>query len=205
MSGILTDNVGRAGGLMKASGGGGLIFIAGVDASTASTVEFVHGTGGVVIDSTYDVYQIEICDITPSASAAFHVRVSDDAGTSWEQGGTDYDLAATEAHNTSGGGNSNQFTNAGSSSWQLNDNSTSNNMGTTGDSHWKISIAKPSSTTSPKMMLFAGIVADNTPTMHHLHGGGLFHGNTNAINGFQMYPSTGTITGSFRLYGIAKS
>ena len=189
-------------GILDLAGGGGLIFIAGVDASTASEVEFKHGTGGVVIDSTYDVYKIEICDVTVSASSVLHMQFSDDAGTSYESGGTDYDYAMYIAYNTGGDG---REVSSGASAFKFLSNSISNQMGTTGDSHWTISIGKPSSTTSPKMIHFQGVCADNTPTMHSISGGGLFHGNTNAINAFKLYPHTGTITGSFRLYGVAKS
>ena len=195
---FLSKQSGDAGGLTwAAAGGGSMVFIAAVDASTASTVEFTSG-----ITSTYDVYKIEVCDITVSAASQLLMRFSDDAGSSWEQGGTDYDYAIYIAYNTGGDG---REVSSGASAFKLLSNSVSNNMGTTGDAAWTISIGKPSSTTSPKMIHFQGVCADNTPTMHTINGGGLFQGNANAITGFQLYPSTGTITGSFRLYGIAKS
>ena len=68
MSGIVTQNVGRHTGLVKAASGGGgewtLIKTLTSDGSDA-TLDFVDGTDDVVIDSTYNAYCFKLHSIHP--------------------------------------------------------------------------------------------------------------------------------------------
>ena len=47
-----------------------LTHIKTLTASSSSTLSFVHGTDGVVLDSTYPIYQFEFIDIHPATDAA---------------------------------------------------------------------------------------------------------------------------------------
>ena len=60
MTGIISDNVGRTSGLIKAApGGGAWTLIKSITASSDSTISFVNGTSDVVLDSTYPIYRFE--------------------------------------------------------------------------------------------------------------------------------------------------
>jgi hypothetical protein len=91
LTGIISDNVGRPSGLIKAaSGGGGGVWtlIKTLTASSSSTLSFVNGTDGVVLDSTYPIYRFSFINIHPSAGGSeFQVGFRD--------GGTDYDATKT--------------------------------------------------------------------------------------------------------------
>ena len=69
MTGIISDNVGRTSGLIKAaSGGGGGVWtlIKTLTASADSTLSFIDGTDDVVLDSTYPIYRFSFINIHPS-------------------------------------------------------------------------------------------------------------------------------------------
>ena len=147
------------------------------------------------------MYKIFICDITPGASNGnLLMRVSNDAGSSW-QTGSNYMYVIYGSYSTSG---SSQTVDASDTSIKLT-HSTGNSHHVDGDAVYEINIAKPSSTTSPKVFSWWGANMNNTQLTHY-QGGGIFNGNTSAITGLQLFLSdSASLTGSFRLYGIAKS
>ena len=54
-----------------------------VSPATAA-IDFINGTGGVVIDSTYDEYQIVFVNVQPQTDGAeLQIQVSTDAGSNW--------------------------------------------------------------------------------------------------------------------------
>ena len=67
---------------------GSMVHIKTLTASASATLSFVHGTDGVVLDSTYPIYKFEFINIHPSSDAAnFQVNFRD--------GDTDYDATKT--------------------------------------------------------------------------------------------------------------
>ena len=63
---------------------GSLILIKTLTASSSATLSFVHGTDGVVLDSTYPIYRFEFINIHPSVSGkAFVFNVSIDSGSNY--------------------------------------------------------------------------------------------------------------------------
>jgi hypothetical protein len=84
MTGIITQNVGRPSGLIKASeaGGGSLTLIKSQTASSTANIDFVNGTDGVVLDSTYPIYKFAFINIHPAtAGSIFKVNFSDDTSS----------------------------------------------------------------------------------------------------------------------------
>tara|TARA_R100000656_G_scaffold23141_1_gene20603 strand:+ start:202 stop:804 length:603 start_codon:yes stop_codon:yes gene_type:complete len=80
MSGIIAQNVGRHGGLIKApSGGGGAWTL--IETQTASASADISFTSG--LDSTYDQYVFKFINIHPSADANFLVNFSIDGGSNY--------------------------------------------------------------------------------------------------------------------------
>ena len=68
MTGIVSDNVGRTSGLIKAASGGGGVWtlIKTLTASADGTLDFIDGTDDVVLDSTYPIYRFSFINIHPS-------------------------------------------------------------------------------------------------------------------------------------------
>jgi hypothetical protein len=67
MTGIVSQNVGRPSGLVKAtSGGGAWTLIKEITASGDATISFINGGSGVVLDSTYPIYVIKWINAHPS-------------------------------------------------------------------------------------------------------------------------------------------
>jgi 3-oxoacyl-[acyl-carrier-protein] synthase III len=71
-----------------AAGGGNMVFIKKLTASSSSTLSFVDGASSVVLDSTYKEYVFTFKDIHPSANASFNFNMSAD-------GGSNYNVAKT--------------------------------------------------------------------------------------------------------------
>ena len=67
---------------------GSMVLIKTLTASSSSTLSFVHGSNGVVLDNTYPAYKFVFINIHPSgAGSEFQVGFRD--------GGTDYDATKT--------------------------------------------------------------------------------------------------------------
>ena len=84
MTGIISDNVARTSGLIKAaSGGGGGVWtkIKELTASSSADISFVNGSSDVVLDSTYITYLFKFINIHPSASSELSFNGSDDTSS----------------------------------------------------------------------------------------------------------------------------
>ena len=75
-------------GSMASGFGGGMTLIKKLTASSSATLSFVHGSSGVVLDSTYKEYVFRFNNMHPATNGAkFQVGFRD--------GGTDYDATKT--------------------------------------------------------------------------------------------------------------
>jgi len=86
MTGIISDNVGRPSGLIKAASGGGGVWtkIKTLTASGDSDLSFVDGTDDVVLDSTYPIYLFKFINIHPSADdQVSQFNLSIDSGSNY--------------------------------------------------------------------------------------------------------------------------
>ena len=91
MTGIISDNVGRPSGLIKAASGGGgvwtLIKTLTSDGSD-SDLTFVNGTDDVVLDSTYPIYRFVFINIHPETAET-------ELQMSFRDGGSAFDAIKT--------------------------------------------------------------------------------------------------------------
>jgi hypothetical protein len=87
MSGVLSDNVGRSGGLVKAAtSSSGLTFINSTDISDAATYAFT-----AVDASSYDGYGLFLQNIVPATDQVLlEGRSSSNGGSSYDSGASDY-------------------------------------------------------------------------------------------------------------------
>jgi hypothetical protein len=63
---------------------GSLVPIKTLTASSSATLSFVHGTDGVVLDSTYPIYKFEFINIHPATDqVGFQFNMSTDSGSNY--------------------------------------------------------------------------------------------------------------------------
>src|SRR5210317_2114975 len=71
---------------------GSKVHIKTLTASSSATLSFVHGTDGVVLDSTYPIYNFEFINIHPASdNVFFQFNLSSD-------GGSNYNVTKTTAY-----------------------------------------------------------------------------------------------------------
>ena len=89
MTGIVSQNVGRASGLIKAvSAGGTWTLIKTLTASSDSSLDFVDGTNDVVLDGTYPIYLFKYINLHPANDLV-------DFQVNFRDGGSSYDATKT--------------------------------------------------------------------------------------------------------------
>ena len=187
---------------------GSLVPIKTLTASSSATLSFVHGTDGVVLDSTYPIYKFEFINIHPSSNSAnFQVGFRD--------GGAAYDATKTttsfrsqhnegdtqallEYHTGSDLAQSTAFQTLEGAGNQL---SSDNDHALGGE----LTLYNPSSTTFVKH--FMSRTSATNPNDYALDGYIAGYCNvTAAIDGVQFKMSTGNIdSGKIKLYGIKDS
>jgi hypothetical protein len=175
----------------------GLVLIGSSTASGAASVAFTAG-----IDSSFDEYQIHFHDVTFSnaaGSTGVWLRVSEDGGSTWKSGGTDYTYSYF--YIGAAGGSAVGANSTGDSKIIMTaDAGNSSNKPGSGLAVFGL----PSGTTNRKMVFTDTCAIASDGNSYRTTGNGSYKGTTNAINGFQVLPSTGNLTGTFYLYGLRK-
>ena len=182
---------------------GSLVHIKTLTASSSGTLSFVHGSNGVVLDSTYPIYKFELINIhAATADANFRFNTSPNGGSNYNVVKTTTFFRAThnEAGNDSGleyraSQDLAQSTAAQIILQQIGNDNDQSGSGT-------LTLYNPSSTTFAKHF----IVRVNTTTHNDQcisdHIAGYFN-NTNDINAVQFKMSSGNFDGVIKLYGVS--
>ena len=185
---------------------GSLVPIKTLTASSSATLSFVHGTDGVVLDSTYPIYKFEFINIHPSATSTFQFNMSTDGGSTYAVTKTTTAFRAfhTESDSGSGLGYVAGIDLAQSTAFQdlaTDSSGTDNDSGISGT----LQLFNPSSTTYVKhfMSNTNSVKTDSEAKNIYIAG----YGNTtSAINAIQFKMTSGNIdSGKIKLYGIKDS
>jgi hypothetical protein len=81
---------------------GSIVHIKTLTASSSATLSFVHGTDGVVLDSTYPIYKFEFINIHPSGTnTKFQFNMSTDSGSNYNVTKTTTSFGAYHAEDDS--------------------------------------------------------------------------------------------------------
>tara|TARA_Y100000296_G_C5158934_1_gene250736 strand:+ start:1184 stop:1798 length:615 start_codon:yes stop_codon:yes gene_type:complete len=203
MSGIISQNVGRTSGLVKATEGSGeWTMIKSLTASGSGTLDFVNGTSDVVLDATYDAYCFRFTNIHPSVDdSEFQFNMSADTGSNYNvtktasafvSEHTEGDSAAFGYQNTMASGQSTAFQHIAEAVGTDNDQCTSG---------W-LYIFSPASTAFIKCYIGLGQTHSKDSDTRLLEVGG--HGNTtSAVDAVRFQFGSGNIdSGTVTLYGI---
>ena len=213
MTGIISDNVGRPSGLIKAASGGGggvwtLIKTLTSDGSDA-TMSFVNGSDDVVLESTYPIYRFTFINIHEETESSNHFtyQASTDTGSSYGvtatttqffaghlEGDNDYLLA----YNSSGDqAQSTDFINMNGYDTLGNDNDQSQSG--------EVWLFDPSSTVFIKHFFNMSNWNTNASGSAVSYGGGYFN-TTSAIDAIQFKMKTDDIQdGKIKMYGLKDS
>jgi hypothetical protein len=185
---------------------GSLVPIKTLTASSSATLSFVHGTDGVVLDSTYPIYKFEFINCHPATdNTDFTFNMSTDSGSNYNVTKT---TTAFEANHSEDNGTA--FLGYVASrdlaqSTAVQDLILDVGNGADESCSGTLTIFNPSSTTFVKhfISVFNGYQSINLSQNFYVAG----YGNTtSAINAFQFKFDSGNIdSGKIKLYGIKDS
>jgi len=188
---VLTANSAQADGVEWAAipaAASGLTYITGASFSAASSVSLPNST----FTSTYQNYMMKLTLTGVSANSQMCYRM--------RAGGTDTSSAIYYWSLTGFAINNTAFTNAGLSETSMKPH----NLTATADYDvGDIAIYQPQTTQITRIVAVGGF-ASNGGTVGVSTGAG-FTPNTTQYDAMTFFPSSGTITGSYKVYGIANS
>ena len=182
--------------------GGGLVLLGSYTASSATSVDIGSGLDlDAVIDGTYDEYILKYHDIVVATDGAdINLNVSEDGGSTFKTGASDYSYAFYQIASNSVIG---QLSDDTSSHIKIVD-TLGNATGESGIG--EVSIINPSGTSLPKYFRANFAVRNTNGFLASFGGNGLYQATTNAINALRVFASSGNIaSGTFYLYGVRKS
>ena len=183
-----------------ATGFGTTTLIKTIDASTASTVEFIDGTSGVTLDSTFDTYLVRGSGIIVSATAGVVMRLRESGSFI---SSSDYDTVSYVARGTQ----TSLGADGSTSSSYIRGNWQRYSTTTAGFSiNFEARLYNFSSTSLFKQVYYSGCNNGNDANDFSLsHGAGLLDrssSRTAVCDGIQFLATSGTLTGKFSLYGV---
>ena len=191
-----------------AAGGGGtgaLVHIKTLTASSSGTLSFVHGTDGVVLDSTYPIYKFELINIHPQTdNVGFSVNFRD--------GGTAYDATKTTTnfyafHNEADSNTGLTYRGSQDLAQGTGFLNLGIPLGADADQNFagELTLFNPSSTTFVKHFISNSNISGSGNDVHSNYIAG-YCNVTAAIDGVQFKMVSGNIdAGKIKLYGIKDS
>lgn len=171
---------------------GAWVRISTATASASATVDFTSS-----INSTYDVYLVEVVNAKPATNGAFfYMQTSANSGSSWDTGAGFY-LGAHGVMKLTGW----TVSSAGTGNIILSDGVSSSREGYSGF----VFVTTPSNATRCHVRA-EGSYTDSATTVETLSLTAAHRDSAAAVNGFRFLFSTGNITsGTFNLYGRKKT
>ena len=187
---------------------GSLVPIKTLTASSSATLSFVHGTDGVVLDSTYPIYQFEFINIHPATDGAlFMFNFSIDTGSNYNVTKTTTFFTATHQENDGDAalGYAAGQDLAQSTAFQNIAHATGNDSDE--NANGEMSIFNPSSTVFVKHFLCHTSNTTSTGSPENRQSITAGYGNTtSAVDAIRFQMSSGNIDdGKIKLYGIKDS
>ena len=192
---------------LPAGFGGALKLIKEQTASGSSSISFVHGTAGVVLDSTYRTYIFKFYNIHPSSAsnAPLSFNMSIDTGSNYNVSKTSTSFVAYHQEDDGDaalgyeGGAGRDMANETRYQHIIFDIHNTNDSGGSGTLH----IFNPSNTTFVKHFMATSNSQISTATTANMFAAG--YGNTtSAVDAIDFKMESGNIdTGTIKLYGVS--
>ena len=175
-------------------------------ASASATINFVNGSGGAIINSTYKKYIIELIDIVPATDdVQLFFRTSTDGGSTYDAGASDY--AWIHAGARAAASNNLVAGDIADSEVEMTASGATNGVGNAaGESlSGRITIYNPAGTSVNKLFDFdvSYMTAAGSGAIARISGTGTRLA-TADIDAVRFLFSSGNITsGTFKLYGVS--
>ena len=185
---------------------GAMTLIKTLTASSSGTLSFVHGSNGVVLDSTYPIYVFKLIDIhSQNNEVGFEFNLSTDSGSNYNVTKT---TTFFNGEHTENDGTARLEYRTDKDLAQSTSNQVFNfSMGNDNDKSCagELKLFNPSSTTFVKhFMTRSSIVADGNYERDAFVAG--YCNTTSAVNAIRFQMSSGNIdSGKIKLYGIKDS
>jgi hypothetical protein len=184
---------------------GSLVPIKTLTASSSATLSFVHGTDGVVLDSTYPIYKFEFINIHPQTDATvFQFNLSIDGGSNYNVTKTSTMFRTYHGENGAGGAlvyKSDSDLAQSTSFQELCSLGNDNDQSCSGS----LTLFNPSSTTYVKHWIATlNYISEDNYSQEWFNAG---YGNTtSAVDAVRFKIDSGNIdAGKIKLYGIKDS
>ena len=186
---------------------GDLVPIKTLTASGSASLSFVHGSDGVVLDSTYPIYKFEFINIHPSSGSFFEFNMSTDGGSNYNVTKTTTIFIAAHKEDTDGTAFTYRTAQDLAQSTDYQKLLSYGDVGADDDQSLSgyLHLFNPSSTTFVKHFMARTSDSDATDFQIDSHIAG--YGNTtSAVDGINFRMSSGNIdSGKIKLYGIKDS
>lgn len=188
---VLTSQGAGAAPVFATPATGALVFLSTVTASNSATVDIE-----TTFNSTYDEYLLVITDLVSVNGSGIIQRLK--VGGTYATTGYWWSLNRTASATYSGG-----WGGTGDAAIGM---YLTTNLGTNAGGQFLVHIHSPSNTLYKKMIHWEGVSWSNDPFLQNQNGIGSLNTSTAAMTGIRYYSDSGNIiSGTFRLYGIAKS
>ena len=175
------------------------VLIKSITANNDATVEFINGSSGAVIDSTYKQYIIKGFNITADANGETYFAFRESSSF---QNGT-YARIYSRLERTSGGSGQSVGSTWAESSYglRLEHNYTGQSPKA---SNFDIIVNNPDDSTLLTSCMFHtwGANQESQDKYMGMRGGAFYKDNGNAVDGFRFDHSGGDLYGTFSLYGV---
>ena len=185
---------------------GSLVPIKTLTASSSGTLSFVHGTDGVVLDSTYPIYKFEFINIHPATNTA-KLTFQGDTGTNTSYNQTITSTFFTSQHKEDGSGGALGYESSHDQAQGSAFQDITNGIGNGNDENMggELTIFSPSSETFVKHFISTVQSNYNVEWSMNSYMAGYFNLAT-PLTRFQFKMSSGNIdAGKIKLYGIKDS
>jgi hypothetical protein len=180
------------------AGGGAWEFITSATGSSASSIAITSG-----IDSTYDRYALTfhfVSNLTGGNESYLYMKYSSNGGSSWLSGNYYRGEAFFEQPFT---GTTGVLSFSGSRTESLHTEiRPASRFNSSGYIAGTVELSKPS--VSSQALSYYNIFSSKGSELYSSRGVGMYSSST-TVNAIQFYPSSGTITGTVRLYGLKNS
>ena len=182
---------------------GSLVHIKTLTASSSGTLSFVHGTDGVVLDSTYPIYKFEFINIHPATNTA-KLTFQGDTGTNTSYNQTITSTFFTSQHKEDGSGGALGYESSHDQAQGSAFQDLTNGIGNGNDENMggELTIFSPSSDTFVKHFISTVQSNYNVEWSMNSYMAGYFN-LTTPLTRFQFKMSSGNFDGVIKLYGIS--
>ena len=171
----------------------------GSDGLLSTTTASAAATADIVLPAGYRNYEVVYDTAVSVNNAVLYARVSTDGGSTYKAGASDYYWG----RNVILGGGAPSNTAQGDAADDAIELYNGIENGSDESAAGSVFIHNPASTAIKKIIRFESAMFSATPNMHSILGVGAYITGNDAINAIRFLPDSGTITGTFKLYGFA--